>query len=173
MRAWDQRVSREGTPHLTENRTCATIPSFEERDVCRVEEDRWTWRPWKPLLQGKREGRFVVAVKVANKVPKGAKTTPFGNQIPTETPCFISGLRVAVKTAKPLCAGSIPARASNSSSIKSMFSKVKVVFHRHPQVCLFRTQSWSIGKNWARLGRGSDQNRTVVAPQMVQPRRRL
>ncbi|MGB7601174.1 MAG: hypothetical protein WBM24_12765, partial [Candidatus Sulfotelmatobacter sp.] len=44
---------------------------------------------------------------VANKVPKGAKTTPFGNQNPTKTPCFISGLRVAVKTAKPLCAGSI------------------------------------------------------------------
>lgn len=93
--------------YLTENRTCATIPSFEVRDVCRVEEDRWTWRPWKPLFQGKREGRTVVAIKVANKVPRGAKTTPFGNQNPTEIPCFISGLRVAVKTAKPLCAGSI------------------------------------------------------------------
>ena len=55
----------------------------------------------------------VVAIKVANKVPKGAKTTPFGNQDPTETPCFISGLRVDVKTAKPFCVGSIPTRASN------------------------------------------------------------
>ena len=61
----------------------------------------------------KRGPMGVVAIKVANKVPKGAKTTPFGNQNPTEIPCFISGLRVAVKTAKPLCAGSIPARASN------------------------------------------------------------
>ena len=56
----------------------------------------------------------VVANMVANKVPKRAKTTPFGNQNPTEIPCFISGLRVSVKTAKPLCAGSIPARASNT-----------------------------------------------------------
>ena len=94
-------------PYLTETRTCASIPSFEVRGAGRVKEDRWTWRPWKPLLQGKREGRSVVAVKVANKVPKGAKTTPSGNQNPTEIPCFISGLRVAVKTAKPLCAGSI------------------------------------------------------------------
>src|SRR5579863_9374538 len=30
------------------------------------------------------------------------QTTPFGNQDPTEISCFISGLRVAVKTAKPL-----------------------------------------------------------------------
>jgi hypothetical protein len=56
----------------------------------------------------------MVAIMVANKVPKGAKTTPFGNRNPTEIACFISGLRVAVKTAKPLCAGSIPARASKS-----------------------------------------------------------
>jgi len=63
----------------------------------------------------RKRGRVgVVAIMVANKVPKGAKTTPFGNQNPTEIPCFISGLRVTVKTAKPLCAGSIPARASNS-----------------------------------------------------------
>ena len=58
--------------------------------------------PWKPLLQGKREGRSVVAIMVANKVPKGAKTTPFGNPNPTEIACLVSGLRVAVKTAKPL-----------------------------------------------------------------------
>jgi hypothetical protein len=58
----------------------------------------------------RKRGRVgVVAIKVANKVPKGAKTTPFGNRNPTEIPCFISGLRVAVKTAKPLCPGSIPA----------------------------------------------------------------
>jgi hypothetical protein len=56
---------------------------------------------------------FVVAIKVANKLPKGAKTTPFGNPDPAEIPCFVSGLRVAVKTAKPLCVGSIPTRASN------------------------------------------------------------
>jgi len=60
----------------------------------------------------KRGPMGVVAIMVANKVPKGAKTTPFGNQNPTEIPCFISGLRVSVKTAKPLCEGSIPARAS-------------------------------------------------------------
>jgi hypothetical protein len=60
----------------------------------------------------------VVAIMVANKVPKGANTTPFGNQNPTEIPYFISGLRIAVNTAKPLCAGSIPARASNSSNAR-------------------------------------------------------
>jgi hypothetical protein len=57
----------------------------------------------------------MVAIMVANKVPKGAKTTPFGNPNPAEIACFVSGLRVAVKTAKPLCAGSIPARASKTS----------------------------------------------------------
>jgi hypothetical protein len=41
---------------------------------------------------------------VANKVPKGAKTTTFGYPNPAEMPCFVSGLRVAGKTAKPLCA---------------------------------------------------------------------
>ena len=46
---------------------------------------------------------FVVAIMVANKVPKGAKTTPFGNPNQAEMSCFVSGLRVAVKTAKLLC----------------------------------------------------------------------
>jgi hypothetical protein len=55
----------------------------------------------------------MVAIKVANKLPKGVKTTPFGNPDPAEIPCFVSGLRVAVKTAKPLCGGSIPPRASS------------------------------------------------------------
>jgi hypothetical protein len=59
-------------------------------------------------------------------VPKGAKTTPFGNQDPAEIPCFVSGLRVAVKTAKPLCAGSIPARASNTfSNLKTRESEAE------------------------------------------------
>jgi hypothetical protein len=63
----------------------------------------------------------MVAIMVANKVPKGAKTTPFGNPNPAEIACFVSGLRVAVKTAKPFCAGSIPARASNLFPINPLF----------------------------------------------------
>jgi hypothetical protein len=62
----------------------------------------------------------MVAIKVANKVPKGAKTTPFGNQNPTEIPCFISGLRVAVKTAKPLCRFDIGPRLRKDVQAQSM-----------------------------------------------------
>lgn len=65
------------------------------------------------FLRDRDRGCLAVAIMVANKVPKGANTTPFGTLNPAELPFFISGLRVDVKTAKPLCAGSIPARASN------------------------------------------------------------
>jgi hypothetical protein len=85
----------------------------------------------------------MVAIKVANKVPKGAKTTPFGNQNPTEMRCFISGLRVDVKTAKPLCAGSIPARASKSQSLETPIkiqrtSTVEGISTRHGTPCRSR-----------------------------------
>ena len=55
----------------------------------------------------------MVAIVVAIKVPKGAKTTPFGDEDPREIPCFVSGLTSCCQNCKPLCAGSIPARASN------------------------------------------------------------
>jgi hypothetical protein len=52
---------------------------------------------------------------VANNVQTGAKIMPFHKRNPTEMPYFVSKLRNTVKTAKPLCAGSIPARTSNTS----------------------------------------------------------
>ena len=107
---------------LTENRIATTIPVFVEyfrsfhrievRDACWSKKTRATWRPRAQPFGGEGERCRVVAIKVANKVPKGAKTTPFGNPNPTEIACLVSGLRVAVKTAKPLCGGSIPPRAS-------------------------------------------------------------
>jgi hypothetical protein len=63
-----------------------------------------------PNVEGAEHGCHLVA----NNEQKGAKTTPFCKRNPTEVPCFVSTLRVTAKTAKPLCAGSIPARASNS-----------------------------------------------------------
>src|SRR6266851_7819248 len=42
----------------------------------------------------------------------GAKSTRILVVHPTEVPCFLSDLRLTIKTAKPLCVGSIPTRAS-------------------------------------------------------------
>jgi hypothetical protein len=41
---------------------------------------------------------------------------PVFGKSPAEVPCFLNELRQACKTAKPLCAGSIPARASKLSA---------------------------------------------------------
>ena len=49
----------------------------------------------------------------ANKIQNGAKTTRFQVLHSTKKPSFINWLDETAKTAKPLCAGSIPARASN------------------------------------------------------------
>jgi hypothetical protein len=38
---------------------------------------------------------------------------PVFGKSPAEVPCFLNELRQACKTAKPLCVGSIPTRASN------------------------------------------------------------
>jgi len=51
----------------------------------------------------------------ANKVKNSTKTGILGAPVPTEVPCFHSHLAGAQKTAKPLCVGSIPTRASKSS----------------------------------------------------------
>jgi len=49
----------------------------------------------------------------------GAKNTRFWVYHPTEVPCFIKHLRMAQKTAKPLCVGSIPIRASNPKPLQT------------------------------------------------------
>ena len=49
----------------------------------------------------------------AVKRKMGATNGLFGVLRPAEVPCFYNDLGVVRKTAKPLCAGSIPARASN------------------------------------------------------------
>jgi hypothetical protein len=45
-------------------------------------------------------------------VKNGTKTGILGAPVPTEVPCFHNHLAGAQKTAKPLCVGSIPTRAS-------------------------------------------------------------
>jgi hypothetical protein len=51
-------------------------------------------------------------------VKKGVKTSHFGAPVPTEVPCFHNHLAGAQKTAKPLCVGSIPTRASKYFSFR-------------------------------------------------------
>jgi hypothetical protein len=54
-------------------------------------------------------------------VKNGTKTSLFGAPVPTEVPCFHNHLAGAQKTAKPLCVGSIPTRASKISPHKNIF----------------------------------------------------
>src|SRR5580704_3317218 len=67
----------EKEPGLTEKRTCSTMPAFEVQNARRGEDNRETWRPGKGLMGSRRDRAGMVALKVANKVPKGVKTTPF------------------------------------------------------------------------------------------------
>jgi hypothetical protein len=52
----------------------------------------------------------------ANKVQNDTKTTQFGVGHSTKLTSFINWLDETAKTAKPLCVGSIPPRASNIST---------------------------------------------------------
>jgi hypothetical protein len=54
----------------------------------------------------------------ANKVQNRTKTTRFRALHSTELPSFINMLDKTAKTAKPLCVGSIPTRASKISIAK-------------------------------------------------------
>jgi hypothetical protein len=56
----------------------------------------------------------MAANKAVNKVQNGTKTTLFRALHSTEKPSFINYLDETAKTAKPLCVGSIPTRASKS-----------------------------------------------------------
>jgi hypothetical protein len=58
-------------------------------------------------------------------VKNGTKTSYFGAPVPTEVPCFHNYLAGAQKTAKPLCVGSIPTRASKFFPINNEFSDLR------------------------------------------------
>ena len=65
---------------------------------------------------GRVGGRDSSCRLAAVKRKMGATNGLFGVLRPAEVPCFYNDLGVVRKTAKPLCAGSIPARASKLSS---------------------------------------------------------
>ena len=58
------------------------------------------------------KGQILRCHYAANRVKNGTKTGNLGAPVPTEVPCFHNHLAGAQKTAKPLCVGSIPTRAS-------------------------------------------------------------
>jgi hypothetical protein len=65
-------------------------------------------------------GKLMAANKAANKVQNGTKITQFGVLHSTKKPRFINWLDETAKTAKPLCAGSIPTRIMPLGNVKSV-----------------------------------------------------
>jgi hypothetical protein len=104
----------------------------------------------------------VVVKMVVNKAKNHGKTRPISVLHSTELASFFNGLGDAARSAKPLCVGSIPTRASKISLIMSIKPADLACLGTPSQVCLFSEYSCLFCNFRPVLGRGSDQNRTEI-----------